>query len=280
MKLEIDKQVVELDPSYFGHIYGIRSINFPYALLLLKLVNGAEIKIVTHPPEDELYQKQKRTEEIRNLLDFLDEIGCQIFLNDRIHTKLILSNDLALIGSMNLSKTALYDEGQEEIAVSMDDLGNLNILENYAKNLASSSKPYGYTLYVHRPIEKITRGWLYTKLIEHFFEIDLSYETNIRVREMFWVFLNDQNIDKRLDFLVKEVAIDLEYFYYKAVSKFLVPPMSLRTASDERLSLLSTELGYQGRFEYDDMLEFITTKFVRRHIPNVPLMIKSMEEKE
>jgi len=37
----------------------------------------------------------------KTLLDFLDEIGCEIFVNPKLNSKLLLANDLALLGSFN-----------------------------------------------------------------------------------------------------------------------------------------------------------------------------------
>jgi len=37
----------------------------------------------------------------KTLLDFLDEIGCEIFVNRKLNSKLLLANDLALLGSFN-----------------------------------------------------------------------------------------------------------------------------------------------------------------------------------
>jgi len=123
----------------FVDYFGIKSINLPYALLLRKLHQGVEVNIIALPPTEKYYFTSQYASKVKVLYDFLDEIGCNVFVNPNLHTKLILANDLALLGSFNLSKSALYD--REEIGVSIDDFDNLRMLDNYALKTMYSSQP-------------------------------------------------------------------------------------------------------------------------------------------
>lgn len=290
--LIIDDDVKELD-IWFEWIYGIKSINLPYALLLLRLDLGAEISIVTRPPEDNSYKAQGRTDEIRNLLDFLDEIGCQILTNDKIHTKLILSNDLALIGSMNLSKTALYDKGQEEIGTSMDDLSNLSILERYADDLIRSSNPYGYTcptvqgmMRYPYPVGEITRGWLYDCIVHHYYGQHFHRDTRRMGFDSFDEYLtmillrNEIHSRQALHYtVVKGAAKNLDAFYFKVIWEYLNPTheiMKEDVKESDRLSLLWNELGYRGTYEIKKAIDFIDNKFARERVPIIPLRVDAL----
>jgi hypothetical protein len=62
--LEIDEQVYEMDEQFYGVDYGIKSINLPYALLLLKLY-GTDVTLITLPPTS------ARAQNISNHLNFI-----------------------------------------------------------------------------------------------------------------------------------------------------------------------------------------------------------------
>jgi hypothetical protein len=136
--------------SFFLQDYNIKSINPPYALLLFKLHSAYDVfqtnslvNIVTLPPTEPHYSADY-VPKMENLLNFLDEIGCNVFINPNLHSKLILTNDLALLGSFNLSSSALlYD--REEIGVSINDLDNLEQLESYCQKVMQESKRFGFT---------------------------------------------------------------------------------------------------------------------------------------
>jgi hypothetical protein len=87
VQLDIDKEFLKSDKFHFGRDYGIRSINLPYALLLLKVEFGAHIIIVTLPPTERNYNSSL-VSYVRNLLDFLDEIGCARELSSKTFTEL------------------------------------------------------------------------------------------------------------------------------------------------------------------------------------------------
>lgn len=135
---EIDEQVYEMDELFYGLDYGIKSINLPYALLLLKLY-GTDVTLITLPPTEANYGKKAPFR--RHLLDFLDEIGCNIYVNPNLNSKLILANDLALIDPVDLSKPDLCNP--EEIGVIMDDGANLRMLMQYVRGVISESPPHG-----------------------------------------------------------------------------------------------------------------------------------------
>jgi len=280
VQLEIDKEVLKSDELFFGWDYGIRSINLPYALLLLKIELGAYIAIVTLPPTERNYNISY-VSYVRNLLDFLDEIGCNILVNSSLHSKLILSNDLALIGSFNLSKAALYDK--EEIGISIDDLSNLKILEKYANGVITSSTPYGYTIRLTRPFiieagerefiddrlvtNKVTRGWLYDQVAEQYFP---------NIPERNYMFLKDDSLTKSIysSKIVKELASDLNTFYVKALLKYLRSP----NEKDRKMSYLKERFNYQGNYEIGKILTFLKNKLARANVPKIPLTMFSFKK--
>lgn len=277
VQLDIDKEVFELDELWFGWDYGIQSINIPYALLLLKMSFGAEITLVTLPPTERNYDQ--RTSYVHNLLDFLDEIGCEVFVNPNLHSKLILSNDLGLIGSFNLSKAALYD--REEIGISIDDMSNLRVLEEYADGVIATSTPYGYTVRANRQrqdydnkgivVTKVTRGWLHEQIVRNFFNV--IYDPTL-----FNEFLIDHIGTKSfyLNKVIQELASNLDAFYVKAVMKYLEPQYHI--SENEKLHYLKSILNYQGNHEIREILDFLKDKLARTHIPKIPLRIVSFQK--
>ena len=270
VQLEIGKDTYDLDTFYFGWDYGIFSINLPYALLALKLDYGANIDIVTLPPTEKHYDN--RASSIKTLLDFLDEIGCNVFVNPDLHTKLIHSNDLALLGSFNLSFSALW--GREEIGASFDDMENLKVLEKYARKVVASSKPYGYTVQAreqdlarteelsryfdkHRrldlepkPFNSVTRGWLYEDVL------GVTRDSHEFIYSFFGPILVDE--------VIKLATFDMEEFYLKLVLAYVI-----NEPKSKVLYYLKNRFGYQGKYEINEILNFLETKLAREHIPKI-----------
>jgi len=279
VQLEIDKETYELDELWFGLDYGILSINLAYALLLLKLDWGAAVRIVTLPANERNYHE--RASWVRNLLDFLDEIGCDVYVNPDLHSKLILSNDLALIGSFNLSKSALYD--REEIGVCIDDISNLKALQEYAQNVIASSTAYGYT-HVTRQREgivignknpitsRVTRGWLYERLVAEYFHEAVGPD-----RSLFDEFLIEHLGTKSiyLDGVIKEVALNLDAFYTKAILKCLQTRPHMNEHEKAILGFLRHQFDYRGVFEIGDILGFLKTKLARPSVPKISIRMVS-----
>jgi hypothetical protein len=279
VELQIDKAVFALDETWFGLDYGIASINLSYALLLLRLDFGATIEIITLPPNEQNYGNSALFHQ--RLLEFLDEIGCNVYLNESLHSKLILSNDSALIGSFNLSKSALYE--REEIGITLDDIGNLTVLDEYANRIIHSSVPYGYTANAHMRTKlldaplpsRITRGVLYENLVWIYYG-----HSDLEPFE-YGEFLRDEVDIEGIysKYIVTRIASDLEGFYVKALLAYLQPPtaMSLNEDSiEKKLRKLHSILGYTGKFDLEEMTNFINARFGRQHFPRMALKMKSM----
>jgi len=275
VQLTIDADVLGLDESWFGLDYGIFSINLAYAMLLVKLVFGAEINIVTNdPPKDEKYGGREYSQRTFDLIDFLDEVGCRVFLARNLHSTLILTNDLALSGSFDLSKSEVYDENESGILTN--DLDDIKTLEKYAIDTINSSTPYGYTARAAHPgssiIAKATRGWLYETIAEHYFP-----KANFSKRDCSYTFLTECIGTKSVYFdgMVKEIASDLETFYVNAILQAL---MDGEDRSIERNFRFLQTLGYKGRMEIEEVMNFLETKLAREHVPKIPLRMLSTPE--
>jgi hypothetical protein len=279
VELQLDNTTYALDDIWFGLDYGIASINLSYALLLLKLDFGATIEIVTLPPNEENYGDSAYFH--KQLLEFLDEIGCNVYLNKSVHSKLILSNDSALIGSFNLTKSALYD--REEIGISLDDIGNLAILDDYTREIVRSSVPYGYTANTHMETKlleyplpsKITRGVLYEQLVWIYYGHSGLDSTD------YGEFLREEVGIEGIysKYIVAKIASDLEGFYVNALLTYLQPPtaMSLNEDSiEKKLSRLNSILGYTGKFDLEEITNFIKARLGRQHFPRIALKMKKM----
>lgn len=306
VQLEIDKEVRELDKYWFGTVYRIGCINLPYALLTLKLDFGADIDIVTLPPTEKHYHE--KTSSARILLDFLDEIGCNVYVNPDLRSKLILSNDMALLGSFNLLFSALWS--REEVGVCIDDVENLKILERYANEVIASSEPYGYTVqargqestlknktpkemftiidkrgYVRedeeksiterflKPIDSVTRGWLFEKIIHE--QSDLVTACGgftYACHEFLYWHLRPSSV---LSYdMIKLASSNLEAFYINILLAFL------KSQPKERLGFLEHLFNYQGKNEVGEILDFLTTKFARTHVPKISHIIISLPKQE
>ena len=276
VQLEIDKGVFELDTLWFGLDYGIASINLSYALLLLRLDFGAEIEIVTLPPTQENYGDGAYYRQ--RLLEFLDEIGCQVYIHSELHSKLILSNDSALLGSFNLSKSALYN--REEIGVSIDDIGNLKILEKYVKGVVQSSIPYGispkltqFSSRFETLSDQLTRGKLFEMIIRHHygrFQVDSDEYGN---------FIRDQIGLKGIysKYIIQEIASDLEEFYTKALLTVIKP--STRYYDPDRdygLRKFRELVNFQGEFNSENLVQFMKRQYGRTQIPKIKLKLETM----
>jgi hypothetical protein len=267
VNLQLDDRVYELDTSWFGHDYGISSIPLATALLYLKLDFGADISLVTLPPVKKNYQSNATR--VSNFLDFLDEIGCYVFTNQDLHTKLILSNDLALIGSFNLTFQALW--GREEIGVSVDDMENLKILEDYADKIVRSSETYGYTgkiRFQREPTSPVTRGWLFGKIVEEYYSRREHYSKTHLDPSNYHEFLFFHFRTITAQELLKMVIADFDGFYMKVLRAYLE---SEEISDEEILDFLKYHFEFQGKHESGEILTFLKTKFARKHIPQTIL---------
>jgi hypothetical protein len=281
VQLELNEDVFALDDLWFGLDYGIASINLSYALLLLRLDFGAVIEIVTLPPTEDNYGNSAHYHKV--LLDFLDEIGCQVYLNTSLHSKLVLSNDSALLGSFNLSKNALYN--REEVGVNIDDLEKLKILENYARNVVSSSEPYGFTkknggLYGFDKFSanKVTRGMLYDTIVKLYYgsiAIDSGDYASF-IRDIMQI---EGNYAK---YVIQQIASDLEGLYSSALKTYLEPYDAQRPRSlcDKTNQEKLKALNYQGEFDLTAINEFVKTKYARKLIPEIWLKMQRMPKFE
>ena len=275
VQLTIDADVLGLDESWFGLDYGIFSINLAYATLLVKLVFGAEINIVTNDPvKDEKYRGREYSQRAFNLIDFLDEIGCRVFFARDLHSTLILTNDMVLSGSFDLSKSEVDDENENGILI--DDLDNLKTLEKHVIDAIDSGTPYGYTARAVHPgssiVAKVTRGWLYETIAEHYFP-----KAHFSKRDCSYTFLTECIGTKSVYFdgMVKEIASDLETFYVNAILQAL---MDGENRSIERNFRFLQTLGYKGRMEIEKVMNFLEIKLAREHVPKIPLRILSSPE--
>jgi len=275
VQLTIDADVLGLNESWFGLDCGIFSINLAYAMLLVKLVFGAEINIVTNGPLiGEKHASEEYSQRTSNLIDFLDEVGCRIFMARNLHSTLILTNDLALSGSFDFSKSEVYDESENCILI--DDLDDIKTLEKYAMDAINSGTPYGYTVRTVHPgssiIAKVTRGWLYEMIAENYFP-----KANFSKRDCAYTFLTEHIGIKSVYFdgMIKEVASDLDAFYVNAILQAL---MDGEERSIERNFRFLKTLGYKGKMEIEEIMNFLKTKLAREHIPRIPLRMLSMPE--
>jgi hypothetical protein len=275
VQLTIDADVLGLDESWFGLDYGIFSINLAYAMLLVKLVFGAEINIVTNDPlKDEKYRDREYSLRAFNLIDFLDEVSCRVFLARKLHSTLILTNDLALSGSFDLSESEVYNENENGVLIN--DLDNIKTLEEYAIDTINSSTVYGYTARAVHPgssiIAKATRGWLYEMIAENYFP-----KARFSKRDSSYTFLTEHIGTKSVYFdgMVKEIASDLETFYVNAILQAL---MDGENRSIERNFAFLQTLGYKGKMEFEEVMNFLRTKLAREHVPKIPLRMLSTPE--
>jgi len=272
VQLTIDADVLGLDESWFGLDCGIFSINVAYAMLLVKLVFGAEINIVTNDPlKGEKHASGEYSQRAFNLLDFLDEIGCRVFLTHNLHSTLILTNGLALSGSFDLSKSEVSDENENGILI--DDFNDVKTLEKHVIDTINSSTPYGYTARALHPASsitaKVTRGWLYEMIAEHYF-----LKANFSKRDSSYTFLTEHIGTKSVYFdgMIREITSDLEAFYVNAILQAL---MDGEEQSIERNFRFLPTLGYKGKMQTEEVINFLKTKLAREHVPKIPLRMLS-----
>lgn len=241
--VEIKGKIPKMGPISPQICYTFESLDLAHAILLARLLFDAEVKIVTKTPTKETYSNPIY---VKNLLDFLDEIGCSIFTNDTLHSKMLLTGGIAIIGSLNLTKSALYD--REEIAVSIDDLENLDILYDYADDVVKESEPYGFTAYGYKR-DKATRGWLYTRLggTAHtvFIGHDLSFEN---------------------------ILLNIETFYLESIIK-----LSMKKSLPYHLRQGALQ-AYKGPYmSEDEVVIFLKSVLAREQFPQIDFKYKNVD---
>jgi phosphatidylserine/phosphatidylglycerophosphate/cardiolipin synthase-like enzyme len=241
---------------------------------------GVKINIVTLPVTVNNYKN--RVKYVKELLDFLDEIGCNIYLNSNLHSKLILSNDLALIGSFNLSKAALYD--REEIGVTIDDMQNLKIIESYIHEVIESSEPFGFNaklessiqhiqsshgnLHTQQISEKLTRGWLFEDIARLWGRKSFDQ----RPQNMHYSFLCEWcAISPYYNEMLKEISVDLKDFYVRVYKAFF------DWEPKEFLKYLRQRFGYNKYARCEEITNFLESKQARKNIPKKHLNISSFD---
>lgn len=158
----------------------------------------------------------------------------------------------------------------------INDLDDIKTLEKHAIDAINSSTPYGYTARaVHfgsSIIAKATRGWLYEMIAEHYFP-----KAHFSKRDSSYTFLTEHIGTKSVYFdgMVKEIASDLETFYVNAILQAL---MDGENRSIERNFRFLQTLGYRGKMEIEEVMNFLRTKLAREHVPKMPLRVLSTPE--
>lgn len=294
--------------------YNIKSINLPYALLLLKLHGASEhyqyppaLNIVTLPPDENNYSANN-VPRVKNLLDFLDEIGCNIFVNSKLHSKLLHTNDLAVLGSFNLSSSALYYK--EEIGISTNDLDNLEKLESYCLKVIQESERYGYTSLLNYGKRLMKSEIEYdehlTNLLAEVEAKPPSLERKTRMKELLdqsralhrnrvyspnngitrgWLLdqlIRDIYSEGYGEFLfitggydkfIKSYASNLDLFYLLSLRKFASSNREYHGGKD----WIKNCFKYKGNESTDSIMEFVKNKIIREKVPKIRLRIKSLE---
>lgn len=221
--------------------YAFESIDLAHTILLARFLFNVEVSLVTRTPNENTYSNPTHA---KNLLDFLDEIGCRIFTNDMLHSKMLLVDGLAIVGSMNLTKSALYD--REEIAISIDDLENLFILASYAYDVSKESKPYGYTATENR---KVTRGWLY-----HMFG-----------KAAHRVF-------REHGFSIEDILSNIESFYSESITKLLMNDRPIN------VPYMRARIAYNGPYKSKHEAVCLLKKVLaREQFPKIDLTCKNVD---
>jgi hypothetical protein len=285
--------------SYLWEDYNIKSINLAHALLLLKLHGGAEIDIVTLPPDEPNYSPSYLPR-IRNLLDFLDEIGCNVFINSKLHSKLILANDLALLGSFNLSSSALYD--REEIGLSINDLDDLAKLDFYCYHLIRQSKSYGfsgplnYEYLQDKELQppSVQNGMTleaYNELLEQYASsekcrirqehkesrknrITRGWLLDYMIHNAFQVEEGGERYREFFDVtgdyhkFIKSYSSDLNVFYLMNLRRLI--------SSSDGKDFVVGNFNYKGDKSPDSVLQFLCGKFARKTLPSVKLRTRPL----
>lgn len=240
--VEIKGKIPKMGPVSPQICYTFESMDLAHAILLARLLFDVEVKIVTKTPTDETYSYPIY---VKSLLDFLDEIGCSVFTNDTLHSKMLLTGGIAIVGSLNLTKSALYN--REEIAVSIDDLENLGTLYDYAHDVVKESEPYGYTAYGYER-DKATRGWLYTKL-------GGTAHT---------VFL-------RHDLSIENILLNIETFYLESIIK-----LSMKKSLPHYMRQGALQ-AYKGPYvSEDEAVVFLKSVLAREQFPEIDFTYKNV----
>lgn len=240
--VEIKGKIPKMGPMSPQICYTFESMDLAHALLLARLLFDVEVNLVTKPPNEETYSNPAY---VKNMLDFLDEIGCSVFINDKLHSKMLLTRRIAIVGSLNLTKSGLYD--REEIAVSIDDLENLSTLEDYANDVVRESGPYGYTAHTGKR-EKVTRGWLYNRLGGHA-HVEVQY----------------------YDSSIENLLLNIETFYLESITK-----LCMRTNLPQfRQGALQA---YKGPYtSEDEALTFLKNVLARKQFPTIDFRHKNVD---
>jgi len=239
--VEIKGKIPKMGPMAPQICYDFETMDLAHAILLAKLLFEIKVILVTKPPNEETYSNPVYVE---SLLDFLDEIGCSVFVNDVLHSKMLLTQQIAIVGSMNLTKSALYN--REEIGVSIDDLENLSILEAYANDIMKESKPYGYTATRDWKRERVTRGMLCEVLAE-------SGEILYLRREEY------------RDLEIESILSNIERFYLRSIIKLMMegkkPPLR----------------SYNGPYKsQDEAMTFLKGVLARKQFPKIDFKYSSV----
>lgn len=240
--VEIKGKIPKMGPMSPQIYYQFESIDLAHAILLSKLMFEAKVNLVTKPPNEETYPNPLFVKTVKTLLDFLDEIGCRVFINDQLHSKMLLTRQIAIIGSLNLTKKALYD--REEIAVCIDDIENLSILEDYARDVIEESEPYGYSGYSGWKIlkkGKVTRGWL-------------------------WENLGGPPPNN----FTENILTNIEFFYLKSIIKSVIE------GGDSKW--LRNLKAYNGPYtSEDEVMEFLNNVLAREQFPRIECKLKRFD---
>ena len=291
--------------SFLLQDYNIKAINLAHALLLFKLhaAIGSEQKspkiiIVTLPPKEPFYSPEY-VPRMKNFLDFLDEIGCDVFVNPNLHSKVLLTNDLALIGSFNFTSSALlYD--REEIGVSINDLDNLEGLEDYCNKLMSNSERFGYTSLTdhgkmltkkQREIQERLSQAVDSDGLDGLFSqmhgineerFSARYSSHSITRGWLMDLLVDGlwsggygeflDITGGYDKFVKSYANNLNFFYESSIIRLM--------AEEKGRKLTEDKFSLSNKFSENLNEKFVKNLFARESVPFIKLQIEPMFSKE
>lgn len=303
--LYIQKEKERAENSFLFLDYNIKSINLPYALLLLKLHSGAEVNIVTLPLE-EMNVSPNYLPKVKTLFEFLDEIGCNVFVNSKLHSKLLLANDLALLGSFNLTSSALFN--REEIGISINDLDNLNLLESYCYGVIYESQRYGYSSLLNygspedrkfespsyvegmtlKEYDALLKRWSGSEDARILSERQLSRRNRIprgyllheMIKAAYPALIGNEpygeffNVTGGYDKFIKSYASDLNLFYLMNLRRLISSVFAPAQATGK--DWVKMFFGYEGGESTDSIMEFLSSKFVRKTVPNVKLRVKSL----
>jgi len=95
--VEIKGKIPKMGPMAPQICYDFETMDLAHAILLAKLLFEIKVILVTKPPNEETYSNPVYVE---SLLDFLDEIGCSVFVNDVLHSKMLLTQQIEVTRGM------------------------------------------------------------------------------------------------------------------------------------------------------------------------------------